>query len=196
MKGIIKFNINQLIKLKLSLEEYLILYCVDNRLSSLLEQYVLNIGQIDSKKFNNLIDKGYLFPINEDITFSKLKLTSEYYSKFKDKLDYDKLFDELKEVYPKAVKSSNGKRRSLQTDFEGCKKKYKEAVNSLEEHNLILNCVRLYVKEKKDANELQYLQLLSTFINQKGWETYIEEAQTMSSKDINTTIDEYREDRL
>jgi len=180
----IKINIKKLIESGLTIESYFILECIYRDDNDSLESYVENCGKIDKSCFIDLIQKSYLMPIIGDVIFSKLKLTPKAlntlgYTKF---LDHERFFKELKEVYPRKA----GK-RSLHQDLSGVKKKYKSIVDSEEMHIVILNCIRLYIKELKDTNRLEYIQLLPTFINQRNYEQYLEEASNIT--DNEETVD-------
>lgn len=180
---VIKINFNKLLKTGLNIEQMFILDCISNGDDSLLEEYVRHCGSIDKSVFNGLVDRGYIKTITGDITFSKLVLTQKAFEDFNygEKLDHVRFFKELREVYPKKV----GK-RTLHQDLAGCAKKYKSIIKSEKDHEEILNCVRLYVKDLTDDGRLQYIQLLSTWLNQRNFESYLEDARNIDKVETDT----------
>lgn len=179
----IQIDTKKLFRSGLSIEAMFILECIHHDDNTLIEEYVRNCGQIDRSVFIKLIEKFYIEPIEGDITFDKLKLTPKALVEFNYtvKLDHAKFFKELREVYPKKVG-----RRPLQTDLAGCAKKYKSIIKSEEDHNLILKCVKLYVKDLTDDGRLQYIQLLPTWLNQRNFESYLDEARNTNNIEADT----------
>ncbi len=175
MQEKIEINLSLLFKNLVSLEQYFILYCVYRELQSNLEQYCIKYGTFDKKVFKQLEEKGYLFPIDSEITYESLKLTEKYYNDFElvNELDYDKLFNELRDIYPKKVKG----RAALQTDLAKCKKKYRDICSSLEKHKLVLECTKLYINDLTKAGKLEFIQALPAYLNQRTYEGYEDEVK-------------------
>ena len=95
------------------------------------------------------------------------------------------MFEELKNTYPKSIKGPNGAKRVLHTDMARCRKLYKDTVKiDVSLHNLILKCIKLYIKDKKEGNSVEFIQALPAFLHQRNWEGYIDEA-----KEINEVSD-------
>ena len=67
-----------------------------------------------------------------------------------------------------------------------CRKLYKDTIRKdIDKHNLILKCIKLYIKDKKDGNSLEFIQALPAFLHQRNWEAYVEEANEI--EDVNTS---------
>ena len=161
----------------LTIDQYCILQIIAKEHRSFLEKYVTKYGKIDMSVFNILNKKGYLDIIGDNITFNSLKITEKTKVLFDlNTLDHKWFFKELKDAYPKRVKI-NKRTRSLHQNMEDCEKKYKQIVDSEETHKKILKCVKAYVKELEDSGRLEFIQMLSTWINQKNYQTYIEEIE-------------------
>ncbi len=171
----LEIDISKLIKFSLSLEQFLITDCVYRNRQNLLEQWVTKFGSFDKESFNQLIEKGYLFPINEQITYDVLKLTPKYYNDFEleTNLNHEKYFAELQEIFPRKVKG----RSALQTNLSNCRKKYKEICTSEEKHKLVLECLKLYINDLTKTGKLEFIQSLPTWLNQKSYEGYIDEVE-------------------
>ena len=175
MEDNIVINSKLLIKTEISLLQYYILECIFKSKEKILVDYVDTYGSIDISVFNDLIKKGYIESVDVPIKFDDLKLTPKFYKQFNyEKLDYNKLFDEFRDIYPKKV----GRRR-LHQNLSDCRKKYKDIIDSIETHNTILKCVQLYVQDLESTNRMEYIQLMVTWINQKNYEQYYEEARNL-----------------
>lgn len=180
MQEKIEINISIMIKLDLSFEKYFILDTISRSRQCLLEEYVIKYGTFDKSIFSQLIEQGYLFPIDSQITYEKLKLTEKYFKDFEltDELNFDKMFNELREIYPKKIPG-----RVLQGDITRCKKKYKEIVNNEEKHKLLIECTKLYLNDLKRNGKKEFVQMLSTYLNQKTFESYIDEVGKINNEE-------------
>lgn len=179
-------DVSKLLNSDLTFDEYFVLSCLFNSNKKWLEQYAIS-KQLNYQFYQNLVNKKYLVPLNnEQITFNSLKLTELFQNEFlKEEFDFDKLFEELKNTYPKSIKGPNGAKRVLHTDMARCRKLYKDTVKiDVSLHNLILKCIKLYIKDKKEGNSVEFIQALPAFLHQRNWEGYIDEA-----KEINEVSD-------
>lgn len=172
-----------MLKYKLSFIEYFILHCIQTNKQNLLEDYVYVNGIFDKGIFDKLIKIGYLNEINSSITYDVLKLKPKYYDDFQltNKLEHQKYFEELQEIYPRKVKG----RASLHTNLANCRKKYQEIVDSEAKHKLVLECTLLYINDLTKAGKLEFIQALPAYLNQRTYEGYIEDVEKgISVKDI------------
>lgn len=81
-------------------------------------------------------------------------------------------FDEFKALYPKTT--PNGRR--LHSNLVKTKKKYDKIVNgNLELHEKILKAVKLEVADRTLSNSLDYMQNISTYVNNENWNVYFED---------------------
>lgn len=181
----IVINSKILLKTGLSLEQYFILECINKQYRDVLVGYVSKFGILDKSVFNELMTIGYIEPFEGDIFFEKLKLTSVFYTDFGYvKLDHERFFKELREVYPKKYI-----RRSLHQDLPRCRKLYKDIVDSQETHQTVLKCVKLYLQELQTDGRMQWIQLLPTWLQQRNFEQYYEEAIRLDK--IEDKVDTY-----
>jgi len=180
---IIEISTEKLFRSGLSIEAMFVLECIHKDDNTIIEEYVRHCGTIDKSVFLKLVESKYIEPIEGDITFNKLKLTPKALTDFnyRNKLDHSRYFKELREAYPKKVG-----RRPLQTDLAGCAKKYKSIIKDEQDHELIIKCVKLYVKDLTDDGRLQYIQLLPTWLNQRNFESYLEEAKNTNTIEADT----------
>lgn len=182
----IQINIDKLIKYGLSLEAYLILYCLFTKQEMILLDYTIKCRKIPTEIFN-LLELQQLITINRQqiinnkITFNSLKITDQGKSLFGTQ-DFDELFEELKKSYPK-IAGKTGRR--LHQDLKRCKALYKKIIiDDLELHRNICKSAILYHQEKLKTSSEDYLQLLSTWLHQENYNNYLEEAKYSTIESI------------
>lgn len=184
----IQINFDKLIHNKLSFESWFIMYCLYNKNDKSLIDYVNNCRKIPTEMFN-LLEQQELITINRQlqkdniIGYSMLNITNKGKSLF-DIIDFDRMFNELKECYPKEVGDKLNKRR-LHTDLKRCKVLYKKIINDdLELHNTICKAAKLYHQEKLKTNSEIYMQQLPTWLHQENYNQYLEEARLSNNIEI------------
>ncbi len=185
VEKIIEINVQKLTESRLSFESYFILVCLVNSERDLLENYVRTNGKIEKSRFEELIKLDYIRIKNlEDLTFSGIEVTEKAKELIGiQELDHKRFFKELKEIYPR-----RGGTRSLHTDNARSRKLYKDIVTSEDLHNKILKCVQLYTNELKRSNNLQYMQLLPTFLHQRNYEQYLDDVEKGIKNEVKTNI--------
>lgn len=180
-------NIEKLIKNKLSLEGYFILHCLYNEEDYILTNYVKNINKIPTKIFVDLVNGGFL--ISKSLTEFRIE-DIEVTDKFRDEfllsdvsstLTFEQAFEQLREKYPSKVTEGKAIRR-LHGDVLRCKRSYesiicKHKVVNEQLHNTILQCIDYEINEKTKSRSLYYMQMLSTWLNQKSYEQYIDDVK-------------------
>lgn len=165
----------------LSFEGYFILWCLNYKDETKLLSYVKNCRKIPTEIFRLLESKGYISISKElqddKITYSSLKLLDQGKRLFNVQ-DFETLFNELRECYPKEAGKSG---RKLHLDLKRCRALYKKIIgNDLDLHELICKCAKLYHTEKIRSNSEDYMQLLATWLHQQNYEQYIDEARKIS----------------
>lgn len=81
-------------------------------------------------------------------------------------------FQELINTYPKKTPNS----RRLHSNKEDCFKKYTKLVaRNPKLHKEVIKAIKLELQERLTNKSLNFLRMLSTYINQNGWEEYLEE---------------------
>ena len=180
----INVDLNKLYQNKLKLEDYFILYCLVKEDQESLVQYTTNCGGIETSRFYKLRDSGFIILEDEvNITFSSIKTTLSTKKLFNvvDNQQFDLLFKELLANYPTSVKRMTGGVRRLHNDLPRCKKLYKSSLVSpnginTDLHHKIMLCVQLYHREHLKDNKQEFMQLLASFLHQRTWEQYINDA--------------------
>lgn len=181
-----KFNVdlNIIISNQISLEAYFILWCLFNKDEVTLLEYTRNCRKIPTEIFN-LLEQQQLITIKKQqiqdnkITFNSLNITKQGSSLF-EKHDFDKLFEELRESYPKVAGKTG---RKLHQDLKRCKALYKKIINDdISLHKLICKCAIMYHQDKLKTGSEDYLQLLPTWLHQENYNQYIEDAKLADLK--------------
>lgn len=174
-----EFNVNvgDLITNQLSLEGYFILWCLNSKNDVTMLRYTRNCRKIPTQIFLDLEQKE-LISINrenlpEDIlTFQALKLTEKSKQLF-EVPDFEVLFSELREAYPKQVSTT---KRKLQTDINRCRTLYKKIIgNNIELHEKICKCAKLYYNQTVRAGSENFIQALPAWLHQRNYEQYLDE---------------------
>ncbi len=184
-------NVEKLIELKLDISGYFILWCLYNDEGSLLERYCRSSEyKIPTKVFENLVKEKYIeFKGDKDFTLDNMILTDKFKLEVLGLKDlqattFDIAFQQLREHYP--TKTPNGRR--LHQDVERCKRLYRSIicpVNKIvdeELHSIILQCVNFIINQKKKTKSEEYYQLLSTFLQQRNWESVKEDVEELIKK--------------
>ena len=195
INNILNININSLLEKGISLDGYLILYCLNNKNIILLSDYVQKCGLIKREAFINLKDKGFISMGDiETITFNSLSITEKGLSLFNtdtiknDNIKFDECFNELRNTYPKKVPNENGGTRALHGDLSRCKKLYEKIIIKdnqvdMKLHKKILNALKIQLNECNKGKGIFFLQALVTYLHQQTYEQYIEQIKD-EDKDI------------
>ncbi len=184
---IIEFNIPQLLELKLTFEEYFLLFCVKYGHKQTLLDYSKNIAKINTPIFEGLKQKRLLDYTEDEkglIYFETLKIMEQGEALFPKVSPFEVCFSELRETYPKEFAS-----RKLHTDKSRCERLYKEIIMDkkgaidMEKHKLILKCVKLYVQSLTKTGKMTFIQAMPAFLNQRNYEAYEDEAKRIGDVD-------------
>lgn len=180
MKEVIERCINS----GINLYQYFILNSLYNEEGSKIVQYCISVEKILTKDFIYLIDKGYLEEVKDrkSIEINDLILTDKFASEIlkianTGNITFDVAFDQLREHFP--TKAGNSERR-LQGNVDKCKNLYRATIvkNSIvdeELHSVILQCINYEIKTRIKGRNLDYFQLLETWIRQKTWQLYYDD---------------------
>ena len=185
LNATVELDLEGLVDMQMSLDAWLVLYCVVNKNKSLLEKYVTSVKPINTEVFKRLKLDGFLeYEESDKITFSKLSVTPKTSILFavkpdESKLQFEELFTELRNVYPKRVPAENGTTRPLHGDLARCKKLYHKIIHTkfgydITLHKRILEAIKANVLEAEKSRRLQYLQNLATYLHQQNYTQYFD----------------------
>ena len=179
---LINLDLEKLIEVNLSIEQFIFLTLLDEKKSDIYLAYTSKFQHIITSKnqLEDLIKRGLLLMNIPDVyLFSNFKVTEKFHQLFF--TDKAKIIQDLKDVYPKQTPS--GIRKGLHADQAKWIPKYLSIVkNNLQLHELILNCIRYELEINQSNGQLEYLPMLSTYINKRRWETYEEDVKKHISK--------------
>lgn len=171
----------------LSLEAYLVLDCLYNDEHTALMAYASSVKKISDNTFSKLISEKYIKYTGTGIppkyNVDNISLTNKFEEEvlgIKNVMTFDDAFKELTDAYPS--KTAEGRR--LHGDLVRCRKLYQKEVMKKQVvdesvHSLLVQCTRFLVAEKRRNNSLNYLKSLSSYLNQKEWETVKDEVETI-----------------
>lgn len=181
-------------------EAYFILYCLYTNEKQLLVSYVIKCKKINTDIFKELESKGFInikADAHEIISYELLSLTDKgrnivIYS-HNDPSDQlpkksESNFEEFRTFYPMRVKEGF-KTRTLQGNLKGCRKTYDKLLMETT-HDLLCKCAKLYIDEKFRAGDQWYIQNLETWLNQRNYLQYIEDAKQLELTTNNTIKDQ------
>lgn len=181
-------SINTLIKVKLSFEEYFVLYCIAKNDKDLLLSYNEHCNLIGIEVYNSLSEDGYINILQDDtgdVKFTKLSLTKEGKYLFEASntigpLADSVLFDEFRNNYPSSVREGR-KIRRLHGNIKKCRYLYNELLTEVS-HEVLCKCARLYHRELKDGGQEMFMQSLETWLRQKNYLQYVDDVEETKSE--------------
>lgn len=166
----ININLVQLLKLNLTINEYLTLY----KLKLLGENISLPFSSTETC-LKSLVDKGFL-----EVDGNGLKFSGKGLKVFKDAgvAVSKKDFEEFYLLYP--MKTPGGRKlrsgvsigNKTTRDFDLCYQKYLKSVKSLSEHDNVIQATKNCLMDYRRRGASEFLQNIETFINQRTWEKY------------------------
>lgn len=180
---LITIDLEKLIDVELSLEQFVFLSLVDSKKPELYSAYTSRIKSniiTNPTQITSLIERGLLIQtVPNNFLFNNFKVTDQFYELFEN--DQSKIIKELKEAYPKQTPS--GKRKGLQADQAKWIPKYLNIVkNNNKLHKLILDCINFEVLDREANGQGEFMPMISTYINNRRWETYQEDVTAMLEK--------------
>jgi hypothetical protein len=166
---------------------YLITLSIVNKDKELFNLFWNMLGVGFGKDLQNLKEMKFLEFENKDvfkeheIIFEKLKVSDYFLNLFSipgtGKRD---LYDELIKAYP--VKTPNGRR--LRVYSTTLPKKYLKLINNdVNEHELVLLCLKAEIEERTKNGNLNFMYMLSTYINNAYWRIYLDDVKERKERE-------------
>lgn len=182
----INIDIDELLDNNLTLEDYIILYCLYHKNKFLLEKYTKKCKKIDTEVFHELQLKGLIkiAKNNGTLYYELLSLTDkgshtvnlvnkDFKSLKSDgNLNAENGFASFRSIYPKTVKRGSHTRR-LHLDLPRCEKLYNKLLLETS-HNTLCEAAKNYYEEHIKRNSEYFMQSLPTWLQQKTYLTYID----------------------
>jgi hypothetical protein len=169
----ISINLIQLLKLNLTINEYLTLL----KLRLIGDEISLPFSSSEIV-IKSLISKGYLLERSDTITLSD---KSEKIFKNVEFVVSEKDFEDFYNMYPPKTLGGRRLRSSARLgsgvptrDFSICYKKYKSTVRDIDTHSSIIEATKNMLYDYKRRGSMEFLQNMETYINQKTWEKYLD----------------------
>jgi len=175
----INIDVNKLIDNSISIQEYLFCSFISNKEIELMTEYMSLFNFIISKgQLDNLIRDGFIVQLTPgDFTMNSLKVTDRFQAI--SEINEEKAIQELKDAYPK--RTISGKRVGLQADPFKWQTKYLAIIKKDKDlHEKVLECIELEKKHRAKNGQDDYWALLTTYVNNKRWEVYMEDVGNLS----------------
>lgn len=173
---LLTINLRKLSEVNLSPNGYVLCYFLYHKDYTSLKEYVTWLTTEELIALLNKLESLKFIKIGCDlhksIEFEKIYTRQSFIDLMEIDDNGPNYFEELRSVYPKDT--PNG--RKLHVNLQKAKKKYLSFLKgNLNLHSLILKCVELEVKRRTDNNGLNYMQNISTYINNENWSPYMED---------------------
>lgn len=172
----VTLSIPKLKALSLTPDEFVYLWCLSINKVTIIQDLLTpsEISQIE----DNLINKEYAVDTNGVIT-----ITAKSNNIIN--LDGEKAWEEFKSTYPSR---SPIHKRNLRSGLAKAREKYKNIIrNDSLLHEQILEALKRDIKSRQlQVNGLEYMPAISTYVNQKLWEDYLDESESnVSTRPMN-----------
>lgn len=187
-KLIFTVDYDALLQTGVSINQFLFLQLIyNNKSQRYYEFYLEQFPEGKTVGIQYLVDKGLLTTKDRttNFTYNNFKTTDLF-----KKLFYREVEDavkELEETYPKVTPA---KKRRLQSDKAKWSANYLKIVKSKPDlHRFILKCIEVEKKHRKSTNVEEFWPLLTTYVNNRRWEDYAEDALKMGDKSVLQEVD-------
>lgn len=165
---IITINLNHLKKLKLNINEYLILYTIYLK----YRQHIEIPFCIDIRYNAELVERKLLI---YDSTKGNYKLSKLGLDIF----EGNNLFEIFYKIFPRTVPSGNGQRVVSTNDVFGISaaltqklwNKQTKGDEDLQKH--IIKCLKVELSDRTNQGTIMYLHNINTWLRQGDWEKYV-----------------------
>jgi len=180
----IEIDLRKLKQCNLSTDQFILLYLLYNKKQNTIKKFYTRNEAMSIR--NSLTETIYL--LNKDINsiFSDTIISTANVAKLlgirSDSID----FLEFYSCYPMKV----GSRILRAADSDSVlgrkhKKKYLDRVKSFEDHEQAVKAITAFVAKKKQANELNYLPMMETVMNNSSWEQWVVFIGTPGTEELN-----------
>lgn len=189
----IEVPIDKLLKFGVPIEGYMTLLFLYLGKQDLLIEYFKKAGTISLKLIGFLKEKGYLTtPQYGEINTNTIKVTDKFKIDFIEDvvgLDFEECLKEIRETYPKKVKTETGGIRYLQPDPRLIRELYrkniiKKGVIDLELHKSVLKAIKFEIWQRTKDNTLHFMQQLTRYIRHGNWQVYLEDSRNWAEQTI------------
>lgn len=186
---IFNINLDLLLRAGITVNQYFIMQLIHNKKKELFRQYmeIFHKSPVDVNDLKYLVSKEFLImkDINGKYTFENLMVTKLFTNLAF--INVDDAIEELENTYPKKTPITG---RRLHADKDKWSKKYLSIIKKDRTlHDKIILCIKAELQHRQKTDGQEYWALLSTYINNKRWEQYLDDIDGYSeeskfSKDI------------
>jgi len=170
----IQIDVTQLIKNKLSFQQYFVLYSLCHKEFDLLYEYLAN-GHNDYDQAIMLEVNGYIESLiltdQNVIDYQNIIPTNKAFE-FLGFSKKDLWFDDIWRLFPRETPSG---RILKQISKDKAKKKYTTLIKSAEEHTSVKKALERELMHRHIHNNMNYMQSLQTWLNNESWNAFKED---------------------
>lgn len=171
---VVDIDINKLIKLGISAEEYFLLRGVQKRGYASLERYYRHNPAPSDEMLKSLVKKKLIHDANKGKEFSprNIIVRSNFISDTKNTLN---LFNELYNLYPTKVTRPDGSVDYLRTDKTRCRRSYAAKLkDGTAIHENVMECLKFEIQQRESEGSLSYMKRLPKWLASEEWLTWDE----------------------
>jgi len=166
---IIELDLNELNKVNMNVNQFLICYTVYQNRKDVLMDYIQAHGGFETKELTELQSNGWIkIENNQKITFENLQITEKFriFVENKTKPVKEDWTDEWFNMFPKGIKSGG---YYIKSDLSGCKKKLQKFLIRHPEFTpeIIMKATSNYI-DSCQRKGYQYMKIAPYFIEKDG----------------------------
>lgn len=170
-----------LIKLGITPNQHLLLYCILNKEDKELHKYIKACGSFSKTDITNLCVKGLLLDNNKEneFLFQNFYPTELLFETF-DIKTFDDFTKELLKNFPSTTPNGRKLKQVSRKDVEVLYLKCHQ--NKKETHEKIIKLLQLEVENRTINNSLDYMQNIKTWLRNMSYTAYEEDLKNTSSE--------------
>lgn len=167
---LINIEINELIKNRLTADEFLIAQLISEKNYDVLFSYLELYSREQYMSILESLVKKQMLEGFTDYTDIKDMAVRSVFTKI---LAHGDFFDEIIQAFPASVIRPDGTRDYLRTDTHRCRKKYAIITkNKLVLHQHILSCLQYEIALRRKEGKLGYMKRIPNWLASEEWKSY------------------------
>jgi len=171
---VVDIDINQLLKLRITAEEYFLLRTLQKKGVASLRKYYLQNPKPDDDVLRSLVEKRLIHNANRQNEFDleKIIVRNKFMEVSKPTMD---LFEELYNLYPAKVTRPDGSTDYLRTDKSRCRINYTNKLkHGVVTHTDVMESLRFEISQRESDGSIAYMKRLPKWLSAEEWTTWKE----------------------
>jgi hypothetical protein len=169
----VNVDVEKMLKLKLTGDEYIFLDLVYNRKFPLAKKVARNNGFFSDESLRSMIERRLVHNVNPpgELDVSKIIVRKWASDELEETHNY---FAEFLEHYPISVIRPDGSKDMLRRELPNSKLIYNKLVKGKPElHQDIIRCLDAEVSERTQSGQLKYMKRLPKWLAAEDWKLYL-----------------------